>query len=71
METAARRQTLLGRKALLEKGPLNWTDEEIVRISAFSGIPEDDLRVMRRKMQRASEWSIRGLEALDRQIERS
>lgn len=42
-----------------------------MRISAFSGIPEDDLRVMRRKMQRASEWSIRGLEALDRQIERS
>jgi hypothetical protein len=68
---AERKKTLLEMKALLETGPLNWTDTEIKRIAAFTSIPESDLSAMRHKMLRASEWSVRDLTALDDLIRRS
>lgn len=71
MSTTTRRKILTERKALLEKGPLNWTDTDIAAISAFTMISEDDLTAMRHKMQRASEWSIRDLTALDEVINHS
>lgn len=69
--TTEQRATLLARKALLQKGPLNWTDAEIDEIASFTPIPVADLTTMRHKMRRASEWSIRDLEALDALIESS
>jgi len=69
--TTPDKQTLVQRKALLEKGPLNWSDDDIVQIAGFTPISVPDLTVMRHKMRRASEWSIRDLTALDELIERS
>ncbi len=69
--TNEHRAALRAHKALLEKGPLNWSDADIAEIASFTAISVEDLTVMRHKMERASQWSTQGLQALDALIEKS
>jgi hypothetical protein len=55
----------------LRRGPLNWSDADITTIAAGTDLSEPDLRVMRHKMERASQWSVDALSALDAVVARS